>query len=63
MQRYLLADEVGLGKTVEAGLVIRQYVLDSEHDRPETYDAWFATAQQLLPTLPAPAPSLEVSSA
>lgn len=28
-QRYLLADEVGLGKTVEAGLVIRQAVLDS----------------------------------
>lgn len=27
-QRYLLADEVGLGKTVEAGLVIRQAVLD-----------------------------------
>ena len=39
------------------------YVLDSEHDRPETYDAWFATAQQLLPTLPAPAPTLEVSPA
>ena len=30
---------------------------------PAAYDAWFATAQQLLPTLPAPAPSLEVSSA
>ena len=30
---------------------------------PTTYDAWLATAQQLLPTLPAPAPSLEVSSA
>lgn len=27
-QRYLLADEVGLGKTIEAGLVIRQYLLD-----------------------------------
>lgn len=27
-QRYLLADEVGLGKTVEAGLIIRQAVLD-----------------------------------
>jgi ATP-dependent helicase HepA len=26
--RYLLADEVGLGKTIEAGLVIRQYLLD-----------------------------------
>lgn len=27
-QRYLLADEVGLGKTVEAGIIIRQAVLD-----------------------------------
>lgn len=29
VQRYLLADEVGLGKTIEAGVVIRQAVLDS----------------------------------
>ncbi|CAN5663340.1 hypothetical protein BH11PSE7_BH11PSE7_20090 [soil metagenome] len=29
VQRYLLADEVGLGKTVEAGLLIRQYLLDT----------------------------------
>src|SRR5439155_22822961 len=28
IQRYLLADEVGLGKTVEAGLVLRQLLLD-----------------------------------
>ena len=28
IQRYLLADEVGLGKTIEAGLLVRQYVLD-----------------------------------
>ena len=28
VQRYLLADEVGLGKTVEAGLLIRQHLLD-----------------------------------
>ena len=27
-QRYLLADEVGLGKTIEAGLIIRQHLLD-----------------------------------
>lgn len=27
-QRYLLADEVGLGKTIEAGIIIRQAVLD-----------------------------------
>ncbi len=29
VQRYLLADEVGLGKTIEAGVLIRQCVLDS----------------------------------
>ncbi len=28
VQRYLLADEVGLGKTIEAGVIIRQFVLD-----------------------------------
>lgn len=28
VQRYLLADEVGLGKTIEAGIVIRQCLLD-----------------------------------
>lgn len=28
VQRFLLADEVGLGKTIEAGVVIRQCVLD-----------------------------------
>lgn len=28
-QRYLLADEVGLGKTIEAGIIIRQAVLDN----------------------------------
>ena len=31
-QRYLLADEVGLGKTIEAGVVIRQTVLDDLRD-------------------------------
>lgn len=28
VQRYLLADEVGLGKTIEAGLVVRQHLID-----------------------------------
>ncbi|UWU92943.1 protein DpdE [Bradyrhizobium sp. CB1015] len=28
IQRYLLADEVGLGKTIEAGLVVRQRLID-----------------------------------
>ncbi len=28
VQRYLLADEVGLGKTIEAGMIIRQFLLD-----------------------------------
>lgn len=30
VRRYLLADEVGLGKTIEAGMVIRQILLDEE---------------------------------
>ena len=30
VQRYLLADEVGLGKTIEAGLIIREHVLQDE---------------------------------
>lgn len=29
VQRYLLADEVGLGKTIQAGVLIRQCVLDA----------------------------------
>ncbi|WP_321960087.1 protein DpdE [Paraburkholderia sp. J7] len=27
LQRYLLADEVGMGKTIEAGFIVRQYLL------------------------------------
>ncbi|MFM2062337.1 MAG: hypothetical protein RLZZ507_2007 [Cyanobacteriota bacterium] len=30
IQRYLLADEVGLGKTIEAGVILRQYLLDEK---------------------------------
>lgn len=33
IQRYLLADEVGLGKTIEAGLLIRQYTVDAPDAR------------------------------
>lgn len=33
VQRYLLADEVGLGKTIEAGVIIRQFVLDDPSAR------------------------------
>lgn len=31
--RYLLADEVGLGKTIEAGIIVRQYLLDNPSAR------------------------------
>ena len=33
IQRYLLADEVGLGKTIEAGTILRQYLLDEPKKR------------------------------
>ncbi len=32
IQRYMLADEVGLGKTIEAGAVIRQCLLDNPNE-------------------------------
>ena len=28
IQRYLLADEVGMGKTIEAGLIVKQHLID-----------------------------------
>jgi ATP-dependent helicase HepA len=46
VQRYLLADEVGLGKTIEAGVVLRQYLLDATDGRavvlvpPLLVDQW-----------------------
>src|SRR5207248_576405 len=33
VQRYLLADEVGMGKTIEAAIVLRQVLLDDAHAR------------------------------
>lgn len=33
IQRYLLADEVGLGKTVEAAVILRQFLLDEPKGR------------------------------
>ncbi|ATE52697.1 protein DpdE [Actinosynnema pretiosum] len=33
VQRYLLADEVGLGKTVEAGFIVRQVLIDNPRAR------------------------------
>lgn len=30
VQRYMLADEVGLGKTIEAGVIIRQCIIDTQ---------------------------------
>jgi ATP-dependent helicase HepA len=33
VQRYLLADEVGLGKTIEAGYIIRQTLIDNPTSR------------------------------
>lgn len=33
IQRYLLADEVGLGKTIEAGVLLRQFLIDEPEGR------------------------------
>ena len=46
VQRYLLAVEVGLGKTVEAGVILRQHLIDSREGRvlvlvpPMLADQW-----------------------
>lgn len=44
-QRYLLADEVGLGKTIEAGVIIRQAVLDD----PEAHRVVVLVPPNLVP--------------
>lgn len=33
IQRYLLADEVGMGKTIEAGVIVRQALIDNPDER------------------------------
>lgn len=46
VQRYILADEVGLGKTIEAGVIVRQYLLDHPEENvlfivpPFLWDQW-----------------------
>lgn len=44
LQRYLLADEVGMGKTIEAGLIIRQFLLSA--DAGQT--VWVVAPRHLL---------------
>ncbi|MCG9698015.1 protein DpdE [Shewanella sp. Isolate11] len=46
-KKYLLCDEVGLGKTIEAGFIVRQHVLERGHDSrvlilvpPPLVDQW-----------------------
>ena len=43
-QRYLLADEVGLGKTIEAGALIRQFTLDE----PENHETLIIVPESLV---------------
>lgn len=43
LQRYLLADEVGMGKTIEAGLIIRQFLLSVSDAQ-----VWVVAPQHLL---------------
>lgn len=44
LQRYLLADEVGMGKTIEAGLIIRQFLLSTS----DAQGVWVIAPQHLL---------------
>ena len=43
-QRYILADEVGLGKTVEAGVLIRQHLIDNHWD----HHVWIVVPDHLV---------------
>lgn len=45
VQRYLLADEVGLGKTIEAGIILRQHILD----RPVRHRVLVIAPESLVP--------------
>ena len=44
VQRYLLADEVGMGKTIEAGFIIRQFLLTESNG-----EVWVAAPRGLVP--------------
>jgi ATP-dependent helicase HepA len=44
LQRYLLADEVGMGKTIEAGIVIRQFLLSN----PKGGHVWILVPERLM---------------
>ena len=43
LQRYLLADEVGMGKTIEAGLIVRQFLLSNPRG-----DVWVIVPDSLV---------------
>jgi len=44
VQRYILADEVGLGKTIEAGVLIRQHLIDNSWD----HHVWIVVPDHLV---------------
>ena len=44
IQRYLLSDEVGLGKTIEAGIILKQFV----NDAPQNHKTIIITPPTLV---------------